>query len=148
MSERDWNYQVVPTSVHPTVNKLNVPVVSPAFSTDGTTAVWTMFRRKACVIVNVYTHTCRFVRVFHVFLLQREWENVRERDRASSGFWAMCPRKIFTFRMDGGGVPKSEQSTFTLAGGLTWNTAFPYYGTPHPNLKMKCVKFRIWNKTP
>jgi len=39
--------------------------------------------------------------------------------RVSSGFWAMCPQKIFTFRMDGGGVPKSEQSTFKSAGGLT-----------------------------
>jgi len=27
MCERDWNYPVVPTSVHPTVNKLNVPVI-------------------------------------------------------------------------------------------------------------------------
>jgi len=34
---------------------------SPAFSTDGTTAVLTMFPRKSCVDVNVHMHVCTFI---------------------------------------------------------------------------------------
>jgi len=43
------------------------------FSTDGTTAVWTTFPRKACVDVNVYTDRCEFVLLLIPgFLLQEE----------------------------------------------------------------------------
>ena len=61
---RDLNYPVVPTSVHPTVNKLNVPVILSleiASVQYGTTAIWTMFHRKAYVDVNVCTLACEFV---------------------------------------------------------------------------------------
>lgn len=72
-ASRDWNYQILRNNIIQHCQPLSTPLwtnstsqsycpwKSPAFSTDGTTAIWTMFPRKACVDVNVYTHTCTFV---------------------------------------------------------------------------------------
>ena len=46
---------------------------SAAFSTDGTTAVWTMLPRKACVDVNVYTDRWEFVLLLIPCFPRLEW---------------------------------------------------------------------------
>jgi hypothetical protein len=96
--QKVWNYRILrnfviqycqPLSTPPWTNSTSQSYClwkSPAFSTDGKTAVLTMFPRKSCVDVNVYTHMriCAFVRLLIPCFFspqQRHLETTFERGR-------------------------------------------------------------------